>query len=102
MNDFIHGPQLSHPPDGPGGLLSQEKPHNHGMSDPVSGTTARPQCSLLPPGETIGITRQSSWIVQRCSDDNVSCCLYDSGFGWAGFVRHLEEKKELSRTRFMV
>lgn len=38
MNDFIHGPQLSHPPDGPGGLLSQDKPHNHGMNDSVSGT----------------------------------------------------------------
>lgn len=37
MNDFIHGPQLSHPPDGPGGLLSQDKPLNHGMNDAVSG-----------------------------------------------------------------
>lgn len=37
MNDFIHGPQLSHPPDGPVGLLSQEKPLNHGMNDAVSG-----------------------------------------------------------------
>lgn len=51
MNDFIHGPQLSHPPDGPGGLLAQEKPHNHGMGDPVSVTPARLQCLLLPPGE---------------------------------------------------
>uniref|UniRef100_A0A7N6BY41 SP-RING-type domain-containing protein n=1 Tax=Anabas testudineus TaxID=64144 RepID=A0A7N6BY41_ANATE len=33
MNDFIHGPQLSHPPDGPGGLLSQDKPLNHSMND---------------------------------------------------------------------
>ncbi|CAF98642.1 unnamed protein product, partial [Tetraodon nigroviridis] len=33
MNDFIHGPQLSHPPDAPGGLLPQEKPHTHGMND---------------------------------------------------------------------
>lgn len=37
MNDFIHGPQLSHPPDGPGALLSQDKPLNHGMNDAVSG-----------------------------------------------------------------
>uniref|UniRef100_A0A3Q3SW63 Zinc finger, MIZ-type containing 1a n=1 Tax=Mastacembelus armatus TaxID=205130 RepID=A0A3Q3SW63_9TELE len=36
MNDFIHGPQLSHPPDGPGGLLSQDKPLNHGMNDAMS------------------------------------------------------------------
>uniref|UniRef100_A0A3B3BG22 Zinc finger, MIZ-type containing 1a n=1 Tax=Oryzias melastigma TaxID=30732 RepID=A0A3B3BG22_ORYME len=33
MNDFIHGPQLSHPPDGPTGLLSQDKPLSHGMND---------------------------------------------------------------------
>ncbi|XP_030297918.1 zinc finger MIZ domain-containing protein 1a isoform X3 [Sparus aurata] len=36
MNDFIQGPQLSHPPDGPGGLLSQDKPLNHGMNDAMS------------------------------------------------------------------
>uniref|UniRef100_A0A665WAZ8 Zinc finger MIZ domain-containing protein 1-like n=1 Tax=Echeneis naucrates TaxID=173247 RepID=A0A665WAZ8_ECHNA len=36
MNDFIHGPQLSHPPDGPGSLLSQDKPLNHGMNDAMS------------------------------------------------------------------
>uniref|UniRef100_A0A668V861 SP-RING-type domain-containing protein n=1 Tax=Oreochromis aureus TaxID=47969 RepID=A0A668V861_OREAU len=36
MNDFIHGPQLSHPPDGPGGLLPQDKPLSHSMNDPVS------------------------------------------------------------------
>ncbi|KAM8852836.1 zinc finger MIZ domain-containing protein 1a isoform 4-T4 [Synchiropus picturatus] len=36
LNDFIHGPQLSHPPDGPAGLLPQDKPLNHGMSDPMS------------------------------------------------------------------
>ncbi|KAK1905763.1 Zinc finger MIZ domain containing protein 1 [Dissostichus eleginoides] len=38
MNDFIHAPQLSHPPDGPGGLLSQDKPLNHGMNDAMSHT----------------------------------------------------------------
>uniref|UniRef100_A0A8C5HI00 Zinc finger MIZ domain-containing protein 1-like n=1 Tax=Gouania willdenowi TaxID=441366 RepID=A0A8C5HI00_GOUWI len=32
MNDFMHGPQLSHPPDGAVGLLPQDKPLNHGMS----------------------------------------------------------------------
>ncbi|XP_041804157.1 zinc finger MIZ domain-containing protein 1a isoform X1 [Chelmon rostratus] len=36
MNDFIQGPQLSHPPDGPGGLLSQDKPLNHAMNDAMS------------------------------------------------------------------
>uniref|UniRef100_A0A8D3BGM2 Zinc finger, MIZ-type containing 1a n=1 Tax=Scophthalmus maximus TaxID=52904 RepID=A0A8D3BGM2_SCOMX len=36
MSDFIHGPQLSHPPDGPGGLLSQDKPLSHSMNDSVS------------------------------------------------------------------
>ncbi|XP_061546029.1 zinc finger MIZ domain-containing protein 1a isoform X3 [Phycodurus eques] len=36
MSDFIHGPQLSHPPDGPGGLLSQDKPLNHAMNDSMS------------------------------------------------------------------
>uniref|UniRef100_A0A672H579 Zinc finger, MIZ-type containing 1a n=1 Tax=Salarias fasciatus TaxID=181472 RepID=A0A672H579_SALFA len=36
MNDFMHGPQLSHPPDGPGGLLPQDKPLNHGMNDAMS------------------------------------------------------------------
>lgn len=45
MNDFIHGPQLSHPPDGPGGLLSQDKPLNHGMNDAVSSVDL--QCCLL-------------------------------------------------------
>lgn len=36
MNDFIHGPQLSHPPDGPGGLHSQDKPLSHSMNDAMS------------------------------------------------------------------
>uniref|UniRef100_A0A3Q0SIF5 Zinc finger, MIZ-type containing 1a n=1 Tax=Amphilophus citrinellus TaxID=61819 RepID=A0A3Q0SIF5_AMPCI len=36
MNDFIHGPQLSHPPEGPGGLLPQDKPLSHSMNDPMS------------------------------------------------------------------
>uniref|UniRef100_A0A8C3G6J3 Zinc finger, MIZ-type containing 1a n=1 Tax=Cyclopterus lumpus TaxID=8103 RepID=A0A8C3G6J3_CYCLU len=43
MNDFIHGPQLSHPPDGPGGLLSQDKPLNHGLFHIIhAGTPFRP------------------------------------------------------------
>nr|XP_057915178.1 zinc finger MIZ domain-containing protein 1-like isoform X1 [Doryrhamphus excisus]XP_057915179.1 zinc finger MIZ domain-containing protein 1-like isoform X1 [Doryrhamphus excisus]XP_057915180.1 zinc finger MIZ domain-containing protein 1-like isoform X1 [Doryrhamphus excisus] len=37
MSEFMHGPQLSHPPDaGPGGLLSQDKPLSHGMSEAMS------------------------------------------------------------------
>uniref|UniRef100_A0A8C5HFJ7 Zinc finger MIZ domain-containing protein 1-like n=1 Tax=Gouania willdenowi TaxID=441366 RepID=A0A8C5HFJ7_GOUWI len=36
MNDFMHGPQLSHPPDGAVGLLPQDKPLNHGMSGAMS------------------------------------------------------------------
>ncbi|XP_070696895.1 zinc finger MIZ domain-containing protein 1a isoform X2 [Pempheris klunzingeri] len=42
MSDFIHGPQLSHPPDGPGGLLSQDKPLNHGLNDALLPELANP------------------------------------------------------------
>lgn len=38
MNDFMHGPQLSHPPDMPNSLMGPEKPLSHGMPDTVSGT----------------------------------------------------------------
>ncbi|KAF3853697.1 hypothetical protein F7725_014385 [Dissostichus mawsoni] len=33
MNDFMHGPQLSHPPDMPNSLMSQDKPLSHNMPD---------------------------------------------------------------------
>eukprot|EP00079_Xenopus_tropicalis_P027410 XP_012821670.1 PREDICTED: zinc finger MIZ domain-containing protein 1 isoform X3 [Xenopus tropicalis] len=33
MNDFMHGPQLSHPPDMPGGMPSLDKPLSHSMQD---------------------------------------------------------------------
>uniref|UniRef100_A0A8C6WY59 Zinc finger, MIZ-type containing 1a n=1 Tax=Neogobius melanostomus TaxID=47308 RepID=A0A8C6WY59_9GOBI len=36
MNDFMHGPTLSHPPDLPGGLLPQDKPLSHTMSEAMS------------------------------------------------------------------
>uniref|UniRef100_A0A673CSK7 Zinc finger MIZ domain-containing protein 1-like n=1 Tax=Sphaeramia orbicularis TaxID=375764 RepID=A0A673CSK7_9TELE len=36
LNDFMHGPQLSHPPDAPGGLLPQDKPLSHSMNDAIS------------------------------------------------------------------
>lgn len=58
MNDFIHGPQLSHPPDGPGGLLSQDKPLNHGINDAVSGINFQ-DCMLsyaiIPKSMFIGV-----------------------------------------------
>lgn len=44
MNDFIHGPQLSHPPDMPNSLMSQDKPLSHSMPDSVST-----HCSFLNP-----------------------------------------------------
>lgn len=36
MSDFMHGPQLSHPPDVPGGLMAQDKPLSHNLPDSVS------------------------------------------------------------------
>ncbi|XP_005156910.1 zinc finger MIZ domain-containing protein 1a isoform X1 [Danio rerio] len=33
MNDFMHGPQLSHPPDVPNSLMGPDKPLAHGMPD---------------------------------------------------------------------
>ncbi|XP_055758743.1 zinc finger MIZ domain-containing protein 1-like isoform X2 [Salvelinus fontinalis] len=36
MSDFIHPPQLSHLPDVPVVLLSQDKPLSHGINDPMS------------------------------------------------------------------
>ncbi|XP_064790104.1 zinc finger MIZ domain-containing protein 1-like isoform X3 [Oncorhynchus masou masou] len=42
MSDFIHTPQLSHPPDFPGGLLSQDKPLSHGINGPLLPELANP------------------------------------------------------------
>lgn len=39
MNDFMHGPQLSHPPDVPNSLMAQDKPLSHNMPDSVSSPT---------------------------------------------------------------
>lgn len=36
MNDFMHGPQLSHPPDVPSSLMAPDKPLAHGMPDSVN------------------------------------------------------------------
>uniref|UniRef100_A0A8C8HJ75 SP-RING-type domain-containing protein n=1 Tax=Oncorhynchus tshawytscha TaxID=74940 RepID=A0A8C8HJ75_ONCTS len=43
MSDFIHTPQLSHPPDFPGGLLSQDKPLSHGINGPMSHPSSTDQ-----------------------------------------------------------
>uniref|UniRef100_A0A3P8ZAQ9 SP-RING-type domain-containing protein n=1 Tax=Esox lucius TaxID=8010 RepID=A0A3P8ZAQ9_ESOLU len=48
LSDFIHPPQLSHPPDVPGGLLSQDKPLSHGISDP-SHNSMQQQSLHAPP-----------------------------------------------------
>lgn len=40
MNDFMHGPQLSHPPDMPNSLMTQDKPLSHNMPDSVSSSTS--------------------------------------------------------------
>lgn len=36
MNDFMHGPQLSHPPDVPNSMMAQDKPLSHNLSESVS------------------------------------------------------------------
>lgn len=36
MNDFMHGPQLSHPPDMPNSMMAQDKPLSHNLSESVS------------------------------------------------------------------
>lgn len=36
VNDFMHGPQLSHPPDMPNNLMSTDKPLSHALPDSVS------------------------------------------------------------------
>lgn len=40
MNDFMHGPQLSHPPDVPNSLMGPDKPLSHGMPDSVRNLPA--------------------------------------------------------------
>ena len=64
MNDFIHGPQLSHPPDAPGGLLPQEKPHTHGMNDAVSGVclTSADLAAFLHPKHLICGSTESFYL----------------------------------------
>ncbi|XP_056387336.1 zinc finger MIZ domain-containing protein 1 isoform X4 [Hyla sarda] len=48
MNDFMHAPQLSHPPDMPGGMSSLDKPLSHSMQDsmPHVGNSEQPHGSM--------------------------------------------------------
>lgn len=49
MNDFMHGPQLSHPPDVPNSLMAQDKPLSHNMPDSVSSPTVYFNDSAIHP-----------------------------------------------------
>lgn len=40
MNDFMHGPQLSHPPDMPSSMAALDKPLSHPMQESVSSGAA--------------------------------------------------------------
>ncbi|XP_036379514.1 zinc finger MIZ domain-containing protein 1 isoform X8 [Megalops cyprinoides] len=42
MNDFMHGPQLSHPPDMPNSLMTPDKPLSHSMPDTLLPELANP------------------------------------------------------------
>ncbi|XP_028844682.1 zinc finger MIZ domain-containing protein 1a isoform X5 [Denticeps clupeoides] len=42
MNDFLHGPQLSHPPDGHNNIMASDKPLTHGMPDSLLPELANP------------------------------------------------------------
>lgn len=46
VNDFMHGPQLSHPPDMPGSILGPDKPLNHGMQDSVPHSADSPLSAM--------------------------------------------------------
>ncbi|XP_062376041.1 zinc finger MIZ domain-containing protein 1a isoform X3 [Sardina pilchardus] len=43
MNDFMHGPQLSHPPEGPNNLMGPDKPLAHAMPDSLLPELANPE-----------------------------------------------------------
>ncbi|CAJ1080308.1 zinc finger MIZ domain-containing protein 1-like isoform X3 [Xyrichtys novacula] len=43
MNDFMHGPQLSHPPDMPNSLMTQDKPLSHNMPDSIPHSAGNDQ-----------------------------------------------------------
>ncbi|XP_058882369.1 zinc finger MIZ domain-containing protein 1-like isoform X2 [Acipenser ruthenus] len=48
MNDFMHGPQLSHPPDMPNNLMTSDKPLSHSMPEtiPHPGSTDQSHSSM--------------------------------------------------------
>ncbi|XP_048472191.1 zinc finger MIZ domain-containing protein 1a isoform X6 [Rhincodon typus] len=48
VNDFMHGPQLSHPPDMPNSLMTPDKPLSHSMPDqmPHPGSTDQSHSSM--------------------------------------------------------
>ncbi|XP_010084390.1 PREDICTED: zinc finger MIZ domain-containing protein 1-like, partial [Pterocles gutturalis] len=48
MNDFMHGPQLSHPPDMPSGMAALDKPLSHPMQEsiPHPGSTDQSHTSM--------------------------------------------------------
>ncbi|KAH0624325.1 hypothetical protein JD844_031693 [Phrynosoma platyrhinos] len=48
MNDFMHAPQLSHPPDMPSGMAALDKPLSHPMQDPIPhpGSTDQSHSSM--------------------------------------------------------
>uniref|UniRef100_H3ASI4 Zinc finger MIZ-type containing 1 n=1 Tax=Latimeria chalumnae TaxID=7897 RepID=H3ASI4_LATCH len=48
MNDFMHGPQLSHPPDMPTGIMAPDKPLSHPMPEPIPhpGSTDQSHSSM--------------------------------------------------------
>ncbi|XP_035259796.1 zinc finger MIZ domain-containing protein 1a isoform X2 [Anguilla anguilla] len=50
MNDFMHGPQLSHPPDMPSSLMASDKQLNHNMADTMPHPVSTDQShSSMPP-----------------------------------------------------
>ncbi|KAK3554296.1 hypothetical protein QTP70_020150, partial [Hemibagrus guttatus] len=51
INDFMHGPQLSHPPDVPNNLMGPDKPLSHGMADSMPHPVSAEQShASMPPG----------------------------------------------------
>ncbi|KAL8186775.1 UNVERIFIED_CONTAM: Zinc finger MIZ domain-containing protein 1, partial [Gekko kuhli] len=48
MNDFMHGPQLSHPPDMPSSMAALDKPLSHPLQDPIPhpGSTDQSHSSM--------------------------------------------------------
>ncbi|XP_043912820.1 zinc finger MIZ domain-containing protein 1 isoform X2 [Protopterus annectens] len=64
MSDFMHGPQLSHPPDLPSGIMTPDKPLGHPVPEPLLPELANPDDLLnyLDPPE----------LPPNCNDDLLS------------------------------